>query len=266
MSRIVNTYRALSGSEYVYYTSDEIPPNGITNISLVKSEIKPNELHSSSSLSSKGYNVVGLWQLNGDLTDDTGASDLAVSAGQEKYVPGPVKNSKAFSFNDVTYLNEAVSNSALHLSGTVTLMAAIKPYGLSSTGITPEHIVIMAGSGTDYLWSFSVVDENELRVEYYDGSGQTITPSPVVVLEPGRWNHVAYVREDNNTAKIFVNGIRYLSASVTLPNEAVSPSLYVGAFAGGTNPFLGSVSSLAVISGSLPDAEIAIQSKILIGE
>lgn len=264
MPRVVETFRAISGSSYVYFTSEDPTPSGITNTTLLSRLTEDFQAHDTTI-----PNIKALWQFDGNMVDDIGpgvSGNMGVEVGEEKYCPSPVPGMQAFSFDGSTRIGEVVPNLDIRLSGTLTMMCLFNTYNRNNS---LQHTVFLGtDNGTDYLASFSIQDGNELQVEYYDGVAQSIIPTTGSVISPNEWHHLAFVREDDATTKIFVDGIKIFTSAATLATTASTAEMHIGSFPGGTQFWVdgGAVASLVVISESLSDQEVRRWSRRTIGK
>jgi hypothetical protein len=215
MSRTITQFRALSGSNYVYFTSEEIEPSNISAKTIVSTFAKPLEYHDLT------FDPIEIWQFDGTMSASINSGNtLTVSTGSERYGPSPTIGGQSFFFGGDTRLTSSVTAS-LQLTGAMTLEMLVYPASPTSAA-SQEYVLVRHQTGgeaenTNALYSVSLgasvsggeTGPNVLTAFFESGSGAdtNLVTSPLFSIEPGRWHHIAYTRTSVTGNFLYHNGI-----------------------------------------------------------
>lgn len=196
---------------------------------------------------------LGLWQLDGDLTDASG-NGFDLSGTPDAYTPGRVGLALRTTGAGVS----RTSGSELNLTGAMSLCAWVFPTSLSGS---PE-IVCHAASGETSATNFTYqigIDSGAITYFHEYGSGTNL--SSVVSgydLSVNSWNWIGFTRDSLGTGlKIFLNDTKV--HDVTLSNAASgggSGGLYVGSTPTTAEKWPGLISSLAIFDSELTEVQM----------
>ena len=270
MTRILEIYRGVSGSQVVYYTNEETAPSGLSNVSLVlRKEIDPR-IGAGSNIS---ISPIEAWTFDGDsgLTGSVSGTLLTLAAGTKTFSAGPQDGTKALYFDAATYYQADIL-SFLHLKFEATITAVIKPVTIEAV----EKIFVCCGGTSSapdnnilYRLNF-YTDDNALVAFHKYGAGgggsAFINPDPVYSVPPGDWAHCALSRDASGNNYLYLNGIQIHSGSYTLPDYGDQTFITIGASQTGGDKFNGYISEVKIFSGSLSADEIRKEYLAVLGD
>ena len=156
--------------------------------------------------------VQGLWDFDGDLTDQSGnAITLTASGLTPYYGPSPVPGESSFIKTSTGQLQAAV-DAALIIHGAITCELMFKPRDIvSASGYGFLCLPTAAGGATANIpWGFLVVSGTNEWVyyhEYASGGASFHQVNSGHFLTPGRWHHLTITKDTAGTLiRLYVNG------------------------------------------------------------
>jgi hypothetical protein len=205
------------------------------------------------------YSPVGLWQLDGDLTDSSGnGRDLSLEGGTTRWTH-LAPDLRGFFFDGATRLSRSATDAALQLTGDLTFEALVTfdRHDSESQAIMSWHD-LGETEATNTLYSFRTVGVgNSLEWVSESGAGVNATYTATTGVDRGIIHHVAVVRE-SDVLKFYLNGELYeTSGSLTTPTGGSSGRFALGGFynfAG--NEHFGGIASAKLIDRALTAAEV----------
>lgn len=218
---------------------------GITVIDGTRSGGSGSSGGSSVSLHDTTHTPVGLWQLNGDLTDSSGNGyTLTVGSGTEQYAPLSSTLS-GFHFDGSTYLVHNVEVSGLRLTSDMTIECLAKwlvdppGYGVNRTTTSPALVAHGTGGeteATNTVYAFGPhASTGGLKWVSESGGGTNAVYDLDAEIPAGVWHHIAAVR-DSNVVSVYLDGaLLGSSSSLTTPTGGASGRLVLGALANGSS-------------------------------
>jgi hypothetical protein len=231
---------------------------------------------SSISLHDTTHDPLGLWQLNGDLTDSSGNGyTLTVGSGTEQYAPLSDTLSGAH-LDGSTYLIHDVAVSALRLTGDMTIECLVKwlvdPPGYGVNNDTTSSALVAHGVGgeteaTNTLYCFGARSSGGGFTWVSESGGGTNAAYNLDVEVPTSvWHHMAAVR-DSNVVSIYLDGaLLGSSSSLTTPTGGSSGRFVIGALASGSseNPTC-VIASVKLIGSALTAAQVKAEYQRTLG-
>jgi hypothetical protein len=262
MQKVVTQFRALSGSNYIYFTSAETQPAGVTLITKVGTVVKDVEYHDST------FDPVGLWQFDGNLSCSVGIFSMSVDNGTEHYCQGPAPGRQAAFFDGSTSFQTAVT-SAVQITGDLTLEALVYPNSMSLGyfAVCGGNPLTDSSANENILYSLFQNGHGRLGCFYEDASqsDHSVRPtSPQWSLIPGRWHHIAYTRLAT-THSLYHDGKLFHSEIIAdAPSGGSLGRLQAGS-SDGTAFLNGSVASLKLIGAALTAEQIRTEFERTLG-
>lgn len=222
------------------------------------------------------YSPVGLWQLDGDLTDSSGNDyDLTVGSGTEQYAPLS-SSLNGFHFDGATYLVHNVEVAGLRLTGDMTIECLVKwlvdrpGYGVNNTTTSPSLVAHGTGGeteATNTVYAFGPhPSTGGLTWVSESGAGSNAQYSADVEVPTGVWHHMAAVR-DSNVVSFYMDGALLGSSStLTTPSGGASGRFVLGALANGSseNPTC-VMASVKLIGSALTAAQVKAEYQRTLG-
>ncbi len=213
------------------------------------------------------HSPVGLWQLDGDLTDSSGSGyTLTVENGTERYSNLPGGKIQGAIFDGSTNLIYNVAEATLRILGDMTIECLIEWLD-ASPGISPNSNTRIAshvgtgGSGNsvdNQLFSFGPASGAPgFRYFAEFGSGSNIDFS-TTDSAPQSLQHLAMVRESNDIT-YYVNGqaISPSSSGLSAPTDGSSGRFRIGANNALLVPVVAVVATVKLVASALTAQEIA---------
>lgn len=204
------------------------------------------------------FSPVGLWQLNGDLTDSSGNGyDLTMASGNAHYgdiAPGV----KGFLHDGASRIYRSSFTSALAIVGDMTAEMLIVYNGVPF----PSNLVILShdangeSSDTNYLYQIAFTD-NPIVLRYFaefsTGTNVLYTINEVI---PQTICHLAMTRA-SNVIQFYLNGNALGAASTTLtaPSDGSNGRFSIGGDSGSLAPVM-SVASVKLIASALTASQV----------
>ena len=261
MTRFLETYRGVSGSQVVYFTNEEERPVGLSNVTLI----------SSVDAERTDFNIpnpVETWSFDGDsgLTGSQAGNLFVLNTGNKQFGPSPVPGRQALYLNGANRYSVA-NTSSLVIVGDITVSVFIYPSAFSTN---QQNFLQHAGNGeteaTNFIYDIRLETNSALRsvVETGAGSNIEITPSPLYSIPPGEWSHVAYRRE-SGIHSLFHNGRLIHSESAANPTGGGSGQLVIGAFLDDTVDYFGLMYQLKIFDRSISDADLRREAEAVLG-
>jgi len=203
--------------------------------------------------------LVGYWKLDessGNASDSSGNSTTLTDTNTVSFVGGKFGNAGDFESTASEY-QYAADNSALSITGSLTLAAWIKPESVTSG----SYNIIAKWDGTNESYRlFQNGDEIRLELDSA-GNYQETTASN---LTASTWYHVVGVYDSTSqTAKIYINGVEASSSTTgTIPSSIGDDSgrFHIGAedsTTTATNFYDGIIDEARVYNRALSPAEVA---------
>lgn len=203
--------------------------------------------------------LVGHWRF-----DETSGSTAADSSGNGRTgtIVGGVTLGAAgqvgtcFDFDGSTGYVSVADHADLDITGGVTIAAWIKP---NAGAVTSGVINKRAGSGgvNGSGYEMLITSAGLLRIETGDGVNLHNTTSPAAVTRDGAtWTFCVVTWAASGTA-VFINGVQVAIGSGGAQIGTNAATLYLGARAGATNPFSGSIDNPMVLDRPLTATEVA---------
>lgn len=279
MQRTVKYFTALSGSEKIFFTNEDLRPSGITNVRQVGQEILETKYHEIGDYPE----TLALWQFDQSLTGEgPEATDMQALSGDTHYTPGPVAGRWAL----VGYKNRSyemtTTTASLQITGSVTYMALYNPYedGVpTQDGGSDQNIFALRGVNSLNNNANNPLISNLIgtggngpgtRTFWRDSSNTNTfnTPEPRRMSLNKNWNHHATTfNADGTVNKFYINGV-LVSTLIANPS------------AGGTNTrprclgpqtndvaqAAGAICSFIIIGRTLTDSEIYKAAKMTLGD
>lgn len=261
MTRRIQTFRGTSGSQPVFFTSEEERPANLTNITLISSidaEQSPFDIP----------NPVETWSLDGDL-GLTGSQDgtlFVLNTGNKQFGPGPIPGSQAL-YMDGANRYSVASTASLVITGDITVMVFIFTAAFQTT---QQNFLQHAGPGetevNNFIYDMRLASNNALQTVVEEGAGSNITiaSSPLYSMMPGQWHHVAY-RRDSGVHSHLHNGRLFHSESANNPTGGGSGQLVIGAFIDDTVDYTGYMYQLKIFDRPLSDETIRKEAESVLG-
>lgn len=221
------------------------------------------------------HSPVGLWQLQGDLTDSSGNGyTLSVGAGTEQYVPIS-ETVQGHLFNGSTYLRRATAEAALRLTGDMTIellvMWLIDPPGVGvNTSASGPALVSHGDNGetpaTNNLYTLGPRPGGGLRWLSESGSGTNAIYDLTGSMPAHVLHHLAAVR-DSNVVTFYWNGSPIgTSGSLTAPTSGTDGRFCLGnIFNGGSEEPTCIMSSVKVIGSALTASQVQAEFERTLG-
>jgi len=212
------------------------------------------------------HSPVGLWQLQGDLTDSSGNGfDLEVGAGTEQYVPLSGSVDAAF-LDGSTYFRRAAAEASLLITGDVTIEALVSwvqdPPGTGvNTSISGPALV---GHGTagetepaNSVYILGARPGGGLKWLTESGGGSNAQYELTADLPAQTLHHVAVTRA-SNVVRLYWNGtLLGTSGTLTAPTGGASGRFVIGALTDGSNENpTALIASVKLIASALTPAQI----------
>lgn len=250
MTRLLRTYRAISGSQTVYYTNEDEVPAGVTGITLISTV----QIEKGALADNTFPTPIDSWTLDGEsgLTSSVDGGEISLTTGTKYFGPGPNIGTNSLYFDGSTRWSMPATAS-LQLTGSMSVSLFVFPGG-TATG--NEMILAYAAAAesdpTNALYSFRFNADNNLAIFLESGSLSTnIGFSTDTKCHPGRWHHFVYQRDENDTHFVYVNGIQVSSESVGNVTDGSSSFLNLGAWPDDTEDFTGFLYNLQIFSEPL---------------
>lgn len=231
----------------------------------------PAQLHDTT------HSPVGLWQFDGDLLDTSGTGEtLTVEAGTQKFslsaIPDGTRSLQVNAGLRLVGANPAAA--ALRIAGDITIELLCKPVDIQAAS-TFAILIDCAGDQTsetetnNVLWGCNLqVAANEPFIVWERGAGINESLTDVDFgVEPGRWNHLAFVRDASGgagsvVASIFVNGVLFATdATKTTASGGSLARIRVGASTIAGRAYNGLLSSVKVIASVLTAPQILAEAQ-----
>ena len=253
MTRIVKIYRGLSGSTYVYFSSEQ-PPSGLTQTTLISQKVVED------SFDVNLFSPVEVWTLDGvsGLTGSFSGGLITVANGTLQFGPGPREKSLSVYVDGNDRLTAAVS-SAYQITQPMTTTCLIYPINIASADSYPMSMGNTEGSeANNVLYSFVLQTDNNLATYYESGSAETdiTVAASTYSITHGTWNHLATTRTSDGFVKLYHNGVLVTSASSGLATGGTNAALSIGGFHGGVNYFTGLISTIKIFDKVLSEDEV----------
>lgn len=264
MVRFIKTYRALSGSQVVYYTNEESAPSGTTSASLVSTIQLENEELPEGVLPTP----IESWTLDGvsGVTGSIDGTQLSVAIGTEAFGPGPIPNTKSLFLNESTRWTTPTTAS-LQLTGSMSLSFFAYPVDLAG-GL--NDLVTCAGStdseADNSLYSLRFNSNNNLELFREEGAtGTNIDTDVNTRHHPGQWYHFVYTRDSGTNENIvYVNGYEVSNTTDNNPTGGTAATLNIGAWPGNSQYFFGFIYQVKVFDRILtPKQVLQIKNSVL---
>lgn len=235
--------------------------------------------------------IQGLWQFQGDITDDSANSyDLTLAGsvgGVARYAPIHCGGGSrlGFVFLGDTWLTRSTSSSAnLDIGGALTIEALICPLNLTQSSSSDSWLTQYAGIITLSDTSFSSPVSNaryqlatglaSASVAYLAYAHETAAPALASTFDtapalPGLLQHLCVTRDSAGTAiNIYVNGVLRKTDTLSAGPGSAGDTLQIGtlnANAGAGYTFRGWMGGLAVIDAELSAAQVLARANYALG-
>jgi hypothetical protein len=258
MPRTITQFKALSGSNYVYFTSEEAEPSNISQKTIVGTTTRPLELHDDR------FGPVELWTLDGQagMTGSVEGIVFDESVGSAGFGYSPIVGRQALYCDGVSRFSAAATGS-LQITGDVTVMALVYP-SVTASSAQMDLLNCRGSVGNvqahNTLYGLSISTAQQAFFGFFEtGSGDNhfiLSSTPYVGVQNGQWSHLAYLR-DGSTNKLFINGILVFSSASGNPDGGTSSFLSLGGpQPAATQKFHGWISSVIVYNKALTDAQV----------
>jgi hypothetical protein len=211
------------------------------------------------------HSPVGLWQLNGGLTDSSGNGfTLTVESGTERYsqLPGGIQG---FYFDGSTNLYRSAAEATLRILGDMTIELLCEwidsPPGTSpnSNVVVVTHVGLQASSleVENTLYRLGAAPTLGLRYFAEQGAGGSILHDTVDGAGQSL-QHIAMVRSSDDVT-FYLNGQALSATSTTLaaPTGGGNGRFRIGAAQGLVGPCKAVVSSVKVVASALTAQQVA---------
>jgi hypothetical protein len=202
----------------------------------------------------KWNNLVGYWKMDGNWLDSSGNENHGSPQNSATHTGDSKVGSQALRVTrSVATIGDYIdvgSDSSLHLSTSVSMMAWVKP-----TGFFEDGTIIRNGSGTDLQYGMFVPNNQKLRFHWYDGSFQNVESDAMLNLDS--WQHIAIVRTSDNNVRLYIDGVLDFSTLVTQETGG-GGLVHIGATNGTTGgDFNGEIDEVAIFNSELSSSDIA---------
>jgi hypothetical protein len=221
------------------------------------------------------HSPIGLWQLQGDLTDSSGNGyTLSLAAGTEQYVP--ISDTvQGHLFNGATYLRYNTAEAALQLTGDMTIELLVewlvdRPGIGVNTGAIGPALVCHGGNGetlaTNNLYTLGPRPGGGLRWLSESGSGSNAIYDLTGTMPAHVLHHLAAVRS-SNVVTFYWNGAPIgTSGTLTTPAGGTSGRLCLGnIFDGATEEPTCTMASVKIIGSALTASQVQAEYERTLG-
>lgn len=247
----------------MYFTNDEERPAGLTNV------IQISSLRVETTDTGDLPDPIEAWSFNGDsgLTGSQDGTLLSLATGTKIFGPGPLTNQQSFFCNGSSRLSTAVTAS-LELTGAMSLSAFVYP--VTDAAAVQFPVAYAANNETsdgNSLYSLRITAGNLYTIFLETGSGSDILPQPTpdFAVQAGQWNHLVYVRDENNTNFMYHNGVLVHSGTEGGPTGGSNSFMNIGAFPSDGSNFTGYVFSVKVFGVPLTANQVRLESNSVLG-
>lgn len=212
------------------------------------------------------HSPVGLWQFDGDLSDDSGNSlDLSVASGTAVYTS--IGGIRFFYFDGSTYLSR-VAAAGLQITGALTI-EAIVCMRRGADDATNEYILSCGDNGeteiTNTLYSVRTGNSTaEIQVFHEYGAGtNALHAFDNATIPDSAPCHLAVTRASNGTTyKLYIDGVLLDTEEATsAPTGGGDAFLTVGAQETGTSLAKMHIASLKIINSELTAAQVLAEAR-----
>ena len=221
--------------------------------------------HTHTALHDTAHSPVGLYQFQGDFTDDSGNGRDLTEVGTPVYGPGHAGG--YISWVNASEAGERTGAAAapFRIAGALTVECLVRPAALSSF----QTIAIVDGAAAadadNIQWAMQT---NGALVRYiHEGPVGTFRVFEAGHLVIGVQSHLAIVRDAAGTEIwIYENGIEVGNTTLaSAPTGGSTANLHVGEDVGGILPWIGGLATLEIIAAELTAAQVLARARLVLG-
>lgn len=232
-------------------------------------KIDPEEVIPKPLLHQQDGDTVGLWQLTGDGTDETGNYDLT-ETGTVPFSGGGAVGYQIEKCPEITtanYYARPSYDAGLDIKGNLTIMCLVR-MNASTSG--DQTLVVFQNTGTDSNSAnntqYRFYINTALKLTYFaeSGSGTNTSASSTQTLTRSVWHHVAMTRDASGNVRFYLDGVEDGPYATTVPDGGSAAWFQLGSTGNPNQDIDGLMSSVIVKDVQSSASEISDASDLIL--
>ena len=208
--------------------------------------------------------TVGLWQLNGDLTDEGPNGFDLTEVGTVGYLNVTPLEQAADDLSNTNHADRTTPESELTINGelTIMMMVFIPASGTERVFASTYGILFNSASAENYSYVFYMNTANQLQYFAERLSGSPIGPVTATggSVPTGQWAHIALARDASGNVEFYIDGVSVGSFTLASPTDGSNNIFRIGYNSSGAYD----AGSVIVKNARMSSAEILAEANRLV--